>query len=348
MADQYTRSPDSKGRLQPKEKLHLIDDFQLESGHTLAQARINYTTLGTPQHDLSGQIQNAVLLIHGTATSWQIFTEDWWGNTMYGPGQPLDLNQTLVVVSDNLGAGGSSKPSDGLRMNFPSYQHGDIVRAQHDLVANHMGIKQLRAVIGSSLGGRLAWQWAIQYPQAAKGIIPMIASPYALAGRRGMQDYLGIEPLLIDPSWEGGNYLHPPRNFPLAIMSYWIFMSGVNHLWKVAPTRELALRHLPALAKKIAAELDANDWIYQLRANDEFDAALSLDAIEAQVLAIAIDGDEMVPPELGQLEAARQRLTGKMQIVQLSDPGSGKGHASLQHILKTCALKISEFLESLD
>ena len=172
------------------EKFHLIDNFQFESGQTLALARINYTTLGTPQLDSSGLIQNAVLLIHGTASNWRIYTQDWWANSMYGPGQPLDLGQTFVIISDNIGAGGSSKPSDGLRMNFPSYQHGDVVRAQHDLVTNHLGINQLRAVIGSSFGGRLAWQWAIQYPQAAKSIIPMVASPFPLAGRRGMQDYL--------------------------------------------------------------------------------------------------------------------------------------------------------------
>ena len=330
------------------EKFHLINNFQFESGQTLALARINYTTLGEPQLDSNGLIQNAVLLIHGTASSWQIYTEDWWANSMYGPGQPLDLGQTFVIISDNIGAGGSSKPSDGLRMNFPSYQHGDVVRAQHDLVTNHLGINQLRAVIGSSLGGRLAWQWAIQYPQAAKSIIPMVASPFPLAGRRGMQDYLGIEPLLIDPSWDGGNYLEPPRNFPLAIMTYWIFMSGVNHLWRAAPTRELALRHLPRLAKKIAAKLDANDWIYQLRANDTFNAAPSLEAIEAQVLAVAIDGDEMVPVELGQLEEARRILVEKMEIVEISDSGTGKGHASLQHVLQACAPKIGEFLKSLD
>jgi homoserine O-acetyltransferase len=80
---------------------------------------------------------------------------------MYGPGQPLDLGHTFVVISDNIGAGGSSKPSDGLRMAFPHYQHSDVVRAQHDLVTNQLGIQQLHAVIGNSYGGRLSWQWGM-------------------------------------------------------------------------------------------------------------------------------------------------------------------------------------------
>jgi len=328
------------------EKLHLIHNIEFNSGQTLAAVHINYVTLGTPQHDSDGQIINAVLLVHGTASSWRMYAESWWSSQMYGPGQPLDLSCTFVILSDNLGAGSSSKPSDGLRMEFPSYQHSDVARAQHDLVTNQLGIKQLRAVIGSSYGGRLAWQWAVQYPHAVKGIIPMIASPFALAGRRGMQDYLGIEPLLIDPTWDGGNYNETPQNFPLAIMAYWIFMSGVNHLWNAAPTRERSLGHLPRLAEKIAAKLDANDWIYQLRANDTFNVSPRLEEIQAQVLAIAVDGDEMVPVELGQLDEAKRRLGDKMDIVLARD--SGRGHAALQHELGACAPKISQFLKSLD
>ena len=327
------------------EKLHLIRKIEFNGGQTLAPARINYVTLGTPQHDSDGHINNAVLLIHGTASSWQIYAENWWSIQMYGPGQPLDLRSTFVILSDNIGAGSSSKPSDGMRMEFPSYQHCDVVRAQHDLVTNQLGIKQLRAVIGSSYGGRLTWQWAVQYPDAVKGIIPMIASPFALAGRRGMQDYLGIEPLLLDPTWDGGNYNETPRNFPLAIMAYWILMSGVSHLWNAAPTRERSLRHLPRLADKIASKLDANDWIYQLRANDGFNVAPQLEEIQAQVLAIAVDGDEMVPAELGQLDEAKQRLGDKMDIFLARD--SGRGHAALQHELGACAPKITQFLKSL-
>ncbi|MBD2424092.1 alpha/beta fold hydrolase [Cyanobium sp. FACHB-13342] len=328
------------------ERLHLIRKIEFNNGQTLAPARINYVTLGTPQHDLDGHITNAILLIHGTASSWQMYAEDWWTSQMYGPGQPLDLHSTFVIISDNIGAGRSSKPSDGLRMGFPAYQHSDVVRAQHHLVTNELGIKQLRAVIGSSYGGRLTWQWAVQYPHVVKGIIPMIASPFALAGRRGMQDYLGIEPLLIDPTWDGGNYKEPPRNFPLAIMAYWIFMSGVNHLWNAAPTRERSLRHLPRLAEKIAAKIDANDWIYQLRANDEFNVSPKLEEIQARVLAIAVDGDEMVPVELGQLEEAKRRLGDKMEILLARD--SGRGHAALQHEIGACAAQINQFLKSLD
>ena len=329
-----------------KEQLYVIDDLVLENGQHLKDARINFVTLGTPQRDANGCINNAVLLIHGTASNWRAYADSWWTKAMYGPGQPLDLERTFVVISDNLGAGHSSKPSDGLRMTFPRYQHSDVVEAQHRLISEHLGIAQLCAAIGSSYGGRLCWQWAIQHPTALRGVIPMIASPFANAGRRGMQDYLGQEPLLSDPSWQGGEYAQQPRNFRLALMAYWVFLDGAQHLWEVAPTRAQALHYLPELAIKLAASLDANDWIYQLRVNDDFDAASSLDRITAQVLAIELEGDEMVPVELGQIDQVKQRLGERIDYLLIKD--SGRGHSALPHVINKVAPRIGAFLQGLD
>ena len=220
-----------------------------------------------------------------------------------------------------------------------------MVHARRSLVSNKLGIKQLRAVIGSSYGGRLPWQWAIQYPNEVKGIIPVIASPCTLAGRRGMQYSLGIEPLLIGRTWDGSNYQEPPRNFSIAIMAYWIFTSEVNNLRNDTPTRELSLRH-PRLAAKIAAKLDTNDGIYQLRANDGFNASLALDLIQTQVLAIAIDGDEMAPAELGQLEETRLRPGKEIEVILAKDFRGVT--AALQHEIEACAPKTKQFLKTLD
>ncbi len=328
-----------------QEQQYVIDNLVLENGQHLEGARINFVTLGTPERDSNGRISNAVLLIHGTAGNWRVYADTWWTRAMYGAGQPLDLERTFVVISDNLGAGRSSKPSDGLRMRFPRYGHSDVVQAQHRLISEHLGIAQLRAVIGSSYGGRLSWQWAIQHPTALRGVIPLIASPFANAGRRGMQDYLGQEPLLSDPSWQGGDYEQQPRNFRLALMAYWVFLDGAQHLWEVAPTREQALRYLPDLANKLAANLDANDWIYQLRVNDDFDAGHALDRIKARVLAIELEGDEMVPVELGQIEQVKQLLGKHIEYLLIKD--GGRGHSALPQVITTIAPRIGEFLQGL-
>lgn len=327
------------------EQAFLIRNFEFESGQTLDELRINFVTLGTPKRDSNGSIVNAVLLVHGTGGDWHVFAANWWSKTMFGPGQPLDLNTTFVVISDNLGAGASSKPSDGLRMNFPAYRHSDVVNAQHRLITECLGIHRLHAVMGSSYGGRLSWQWAVQHPRSIKGVVTMIASPFPAAGRRGMQDSLGLEPLMIDPTWNGGDYEQQPQNFPLALMGYWVFVDGAHHLWRLAPTREASLAYLPELAKKLAAKIDANDWIYQLRVNNHFDAAASLDAIAAQVLAIELDGDEMVPVELGQVEEVKGLLGERIDYLLIND--TGRGHSALPSIIQHIGPRIGQFLSKL-
>src|SRR3989454_11986763 len=157
---------------------------------------------------------------------------------MYGPGQPLDTGKYFVIASDTIGSGKSSKPSDDLRMQFPRYTLTDVVKAQRALLTEKLDVRQLHAVIGISYGGRQAWQWSVQYPEFMRGVVPIVSSPFPNAGRRGMQDFLGIEPLLRDPTWNQGVYTDQPRNFPLAVMAYWMLLGGAGHLWGVAPTRE--------------------------------------------------------------------------------------------------------------
>lgn len=327
------------------ERAFVIQNFAFESGQTLDEVHINFVTLGTPKRDSDGSIVNGILLVHGTGSDWRAFAANWWTKNMFGPGQPLDLNNTFVVISDNLGAGASSKPSDGLRMKFPEYRHSDVVNAQHLLVKECLGIQRLHAVMGSSYGGRLSWQWAVQHPRSIKGVVTMIASPFPAAGRRGMQDSLGLEPLMIDPSWNGGDYEQQPQNLPLALMGYWVFVDGAHHLWRLAPTREGSLAYLPDLAKKLAAKIDANDWIYQLRVNNHFDVAASLDSIEAQVLAIELDGDEMVPVELGQMEEVKGRLGERVEYLLLND--TGRGHSALPSLIQHIGPRIGQFLSKL-
>ena len=330
----------------PQRETVQIENFQFQSGERLDAITIHHATLGTPRFDSEGFITNAVLLIHGTAGNWRTYMQPWWADNMYGPGQPLDLSQTYVIISDNLGAGQSSKPSDGMRMQFPRYNHADVVAAQCRLLSEHRHIRMLKAVIGSSYGGRLAWQWAIQHPERVQGVIPIIASPFPVAGRRGMQDFLATEPLRMDSSWQGGDYQDQPKLFPLALMNYWVFIDGAEHLWSQAPTRQEAWAYLPQLVEKLAASIDANDWIYQLDANRDFDAMAHLDAVRAKVFCIELGGDEMVPIELRHIDAVRQALGDQVEYLLVAD-AAGYGHSGLPLTMKVYGPRIKQFLDGL-
>jgi homoserine O-acetyltransferase len=67
--------------------------------------------------------------------------------------QLLDANKHFVVFPDGIGHGGSSKPSDGLRAQFPRYGYSDMVRADYMLLTEHLGVNHLRLVMGTSMGG---------------------------------------------------------------------------------------------------------------------------------------------------------------------------------------------------
>ena len=79
---------------------------------------------------------------------------------LFGPGQPLDAAKYFIILPDDIGHGGSSKPSDGLRAKFPRYGYVDMVEAEYRLVTEGLGVNHLRLVMGTSMGGMHTWMWA--------------------------------------------------------------------------------------------------------------------------------------------------------------------------------------------
>jgi len=95
-------------------------DFKFHGGEVLSELHIRYTTVG----ERSGE---PVLILHGTGgTGDGLLTQEFAGR-LFGPGQPLDAAKYFIILPDAIGHGGSSKPSDGLRMRFPKYDYDDQV-----------------------------------------------------------------------------------------------------------------------------------------------------------------------------------------------------------------------------
>ncbi len=330
-----------------KEGSYAIKNFVFKSGETLEELRINYATWGEAKRDNTGKITNAVLLCHGTSGRWQMFSAPFWVSTMYGPGQPLDITKYYVIASDTIGAGKSSKPSDGLRMKFPKYITEDVVKAQYILLTEGLNVNRLVAVAGYSFGGRQAWQWGIQYPDFIMGIIPIASSPFPNAGRRGMQDYFAIEAIIRDPSWKNGDYKEQPNNLAITWM-YWVISAyGAEYYWEMAPTREKSFEYLPELFKKAGREADANDSIYQWRVNDGFDAYTQLDKIKARVLVVNLAGDPMVPIELGHIEKTMEKLGEKCEYFLVKE-SSKFGHLAFLFTMKVIGPRIGDFLKKIE
>jgi homoserine O-acetyltransferase len=304
----------------PKEADWVMRDFRFHAGEVLPELRVHYTTVGAP----SGE---PVLILHGSGgAGTNMLTADFAGE-LFGPGQPLDASRYFIILPDSIGAGKSSKPSDGLRAHFPNYTYDDLVRAQYRLVTEHLGLGHLRVVIGQSAGGMQTWLWGEMYPAFMDALVPLASTPAEVSGRNWMMRRMLVDAIRHDPEWNGGNYTKQPRGLQAALVYFGLATTGgTRALYKAAPTREKA----DALVDQRLAQptpADANDTLYQYESSRDYNPAPMLDRIQAVLLAINSADDERNPPELGIVEREITRVKrGRYVLIPASD--ETRGHST--------------------
>src|ERR1700722_6449851 len=171
----------------------VLTDFGFASGERLSGLKLHYLTLGAERRNAAGDVVNAVLLLHGTSGTSKNWLVPSLADELFAPGAPLDAEKYFIVIPDGIGRGGSSKPSDGLRMKFPHYCYGDMVAATHRLLTERLGIKHLTLVLGTSMGGMQTWRWGELYPDFMAALGPPATQPIAIGGRNWMYRRIGIE-----------------------------------------------------------------------------------------------------------------------------------------------------------
>ena len=307
----------------------VVRDFRFADGSTLPEVKLHYTTLGTPHRDAAGEINNAVLVLHGTTGTGKSYLIPTLGPDLFGPGAPLDATRTFVILPDGIGRGGSSKPSDGLRARFPRYGYGDVVEGQHRVVTEGLGIRRLRLVLGTSMGGMQAWMWGERYPAMMDRIMAVASQPIPVSGRNALWRRLLIEGIRNDPDWRGGDYSEQPRHFARVLPIFNIMTESVLGLQKQAPTYPAAVDLFGTMAKGYEAKTDANDWLYWFDSSYDYDPSADLDRIRARVLAVNFADDELNPPQLDVMNAAVARIPGA-RFVLVPTSAETHGHQSLR------------------
>ncbi len=242
----------------------VIKSFRLESGAVLPEARVMYATYGT----LDAARDNVVLLpSHYMADS---HGYEW----LIGPGKALDPAKYFLVATEMFGNGKSSSPSntpapfDGPR--FPVTTIRDNVEAVRRVLEQGLGIHHLRAVVGFSMGGEQAFQWAVSHPDFMDRIVVTSATaktwPHGIV--RLESQIIAIE---SDPVFAGGDYKEQPRaglrTFG-AIWAGWLFSQGWwrEELWRAgAPPGATFRTVFDGLYKDFIPGADANDLILQMR-----------------------------------------------------------------------------------
>ncbi len=286
--------------------------LRLECQQDLGPFQIAYQTYGTLNADRS----NAILVCHAltgdqhVANDHPVTKRPGWWSIMIGPGKPIDTDRYFVICPNILGGcmgttgPASTNPRTGKPwgLDFPVITIRDMVAAQARLI-DHLGIDQLFAVVGGSMGGMQVLEWAARYKDRVFAAIPIATAAWHSAQNIAFHE-VGRQAVMADPEWRQGKYLEQgsvPRNgLAVARMAAHItYLSeealqrkfGRNLQGRSAKTFSFAadfqvesyLRHQ---GSTFVDRFDANSYLYITRAMDYFDLA----AEHGDVLANAFRG----------------------------------------------------------
>lgn len=285
-------------------------DIQLQSGETLRGARLAYKTYGSLAED-GGNVVVMPTFFTGSHGRNEGF---------FGPGRALDPARHFIVSVNLFGGGLSSSPSNTQGSqggsNFPKITFHDNIAAQHDLLTRRLGVSRIALVLGWSMAGCQAYQWAVQYPDMVQAILPFCASartsPHNLVFLEGVK-----AALCADRQWNGGNYDTQPVEGLKAfgrVYAGWAFSQA---FYRNGRFKELGFETIAELlndwAEDHANNWDANDLLAKVatwQAGDvssgtafggNFETALA--SIRARSILMPCAQDLYFPPEDNAYEA---------------------------------------------
>ncbi len=281
---------------------HFAKALPLKSGAVLPQFDLVYETYGTLNADKS----NAVLICHALSGTHHVagkYSADdkypgWWDN-LIGPGKPLDTRKFFVIGVNNLGGchgstgSASINPASGQPWGaqFPVVTVEDWVASQA-MLADYLGIKQLAAVVGGSLGGMQALQWTLAFPERVRHALVIASAPNLTAQNMAFNE-VARQAIITDPEFHGGDYyahgVVPKRGLRIArMLGHITYLSddamgnkfgrklkdSIHYSFDAEFEMESYLRYQ---GDKFAGEFDANTYLRMTRALDYYDPALAFD-----------------------------------------------------------------------
>lgn len=312
---------------------HFDTPLILKSGAVLPQFDLVYETYGQLNADKS----NAVLICHALSGTHHVagkYQESdknpgWWDN-LVGPGKPLDTNKFFVIGVNNLGGCHGSTGASSINpatqqpwgSAFPVLTVEDWVKSQA-MLADHLGIAQLAAVVGGSLGGMQALQWTLSYPDRVKHALVIASAPNLTAQNIAFNE-VARQAIITDPEFHNGDYyahgVVPRRGLRIArMLGHITYLSDdamgakfgralknkagnqLQYNFDVEFEMESYLRYQ---GDKFAGEFDANTYLRMTRALDYFDPALHYDGdlskalgkVTAQFLVVSFTSDWRFSP----------------------------------------------------
>jgi homoserine O-acetyltransferase len=348
--------PRSAGLVESKTVELCPDGLPLDSGVTFGPIQVNYETYGR----LNERRDNAILVCH--ALSGGAHAAGWyegerkpgWWDTMIGPGKAFDTDLYFVVCCNALGGCyGTSGPSTvnpatgkPYALSFPVVTVRDMVNVQAKLL-DHLGIEKLLTVTGGSMGGMLALQWPVAYPERVQSVLA-IATTHQHSPQQIAFNEIARQSIMTDPQWNKGDYYGGPGpQVGLAIAR----MTGhVTYLSEQGMQQKFGRRlqnrerygydftldfevesYLRYQGRSFVERFDANSLLYLTKALDYFDLAQGHESLteafspcKSLFLLIAFSSDWLYPPQqLKEVAKAIRRSGGDATYYEIS---SDYGH----------------------
>jgi homoserine O-acetyltransferase len=318
----------------PAEGDFTIRNFKFHDGESIGELKLHYYTVGNPS------AASAVLVMHGTGGTGKGFFSPNFAGELFGPGQPLDATKYFIILPDAIGHGGSSKPSDGMRAHFPKYCYHDMVRADYELLTEHLGVKHLRLAMGTSMGAMHSWVWGEMYPDFMDALMPLASAPVEIAGRNRLLRDMIMHSITSDPDYKDGNYDHPIHGLQGAQDGLTVMTSSPLQMQKQYPTHEKADEGFDKLMKS-AMTKDANDMLYQFASSTDYNPEPELGKIKARLIAVNSADDVVNPPELGILERTiKQVKHGRYVLIPTGPETRGHGTHSVAKLWKQYVVEL--------
>jgi len=351
--------------------------LELECGKTLAPVDVAYETYG----ELNDAGDNVVLICHalsGDAHVAGVNSPDdrkpgWW-DVMVGPCKGIDTNKYFVICSNFLGGcrgttGPSSiNPATGkpYGLDFPIITIADMVNVQK-LLLDKLGIKEVLAVVGGSIGGMQVLQWAIGYPDFVKAAIP-IATTAHLGAQSIAFDTVGRNAILADPNFVDGQYTGekgPDRGLAIARMiGHITYLSEQGMREKFGRqlrgaeeysydfNSEFAVEtYLDYQGQSFVERFDANSYLYITKAGDYFDLGKDYGSLKeafanttCRFLVISFASDWLFTPV--QSRAIANALVANEKDISFCDIASPYGHDAFLLEPEVLGSFISGFLDA--
>jgi len=339
------------------------EPFTFDSGVEIPEFTLRYETYGK----LNAARSNAIFICHALSGDHHCagrYTADdrkpgWWDNII-GPGKPFDTNEYFVICANSLGGcrgstgPASINPRTGRRYNleFPAVTIRDIVRA-HARLVKYLGVDSLAAVVGGSMGGMMALQWAIDFPTEVRGVIAL-ATTVRQSAQAIAFNAVGRSAIMQDPAWNKGDY-EPDKgpNVGLAVarmMAHITYLSNKSLDSKFGRARrepagnggdapghfdvefevESYLQHQ---GQSFVNRFDANTYLYFTKALDRFDLhgpdgklEDAFKALTARALVVGFTSDWLFPTEQSQEIAQAMLRAGRRAT--FAEVTSDLGHDS--------------------